>query len=128
MNLTGAAVTGALAALVGINSALLVRLFRVGDLTFGARRGSGLVATALPTLVPNLGCCAGLPLLAGLLPGGLGGVGVTLGMNYGLVMTGVIVALLGATLFMMRTVHRSQTRIAGCDLLGGVRGGGIDHE
>lgn len=116
-NLTGVLVTVALSALVGINAALLVQHMRYLAGKQGIyNRGGGLTAVLLSSLVPNVMCCGGSPVLMGLLPAGVSTGLTALGSQYGLVMAGVIFLMLGTTWLMMRTVHRARMSACGCDV------------
>lgn len=68
----------------------------------------GFMALLLPSLIPNLGCCSGVPLLLALLPGAALGVGATLGRQFGLVMAGAILLMIVGAWMALRAVVMGQ--------------------
>jgi len=106
LNLTGAVVALAFSSLVGVNVALWFRHWK--SLKPSTKTSGGFMALLLPSLVPNLGCCSGVPLLLALLPGTAFGVGATLGRQFGLVMAGAILLMLVGTWMVLRAIQKDR--------------------
>lgn len=106
VNLTGAVAALAFSSLVGMNVALWFRFWRW--LKPSPKTTGGFMAILLPSLVPNLGCCSGVPLLLALLPGAAFGLGAALGRQFGLVMAGAILLMLIGTWMVLRAARKGQ--------------------
>lgn len=110
VNLTGALVTLALSVLVGVNIALLARHW---PWISWRRQGAGVLAALAPSLVPNIACCTGVPVLLALLPTSASGFAVVLGKQFGALMAGVILVATAGTWYHLRTIAKVRERMRG---------------